>query len=222
MALRRGKGVLLAVDGAARRAEDHLSHPRLARGLEQVEHPQDVGVGVEARVRHAAADVHLRGQMTEDVRPLAADDVRGSSGSGCPPPPGAPPEQVFPAPGGEVVEGQHAVARGEKDVTHVGADEAGAAAHHHLHGAAIRLMPIRRVPSPLLFPEPGDGFAQPLLQPESEAPSREASGRGQCPAGAAWGRPPGAGETGLSRRHPRRHGRPRRIRGWSSRPGCQC
>ena len=73
----------LAVDGAARRREDHFPEPATASGLDQVDEAEHVDVGIECRLRHRARHAHLRGVVHESVRAEAFDDGRGPRRVGC-------------------------------------------------------------------------------------------------------------------------------------------
>jgi hypothetical protein len=138
MRLGRRKRLLVAVDGAAGRDEQHLPHPCLARRLEQGDGAEDVGPRVEERVGHRPPHVHLRGVVVQHVGALIADQV------------GRPrvedvqlvePRlriQVLALSRAQVVDHQHVVARRDAGVDDVRADEARAAGDEDLHQTLSR------------------------------------------------------------------------------------
>ena len=133
MRLGRGEGLLLAVDRTARGDEHDATDTRLARGLEEVDRAEDVDAGVEERVRHRAADVHLCGVVVQHVGSLVAEelgrpwvlDVEGMEAR--------PWIQVLPVPGGEIVHHDHVVPGREVGIHHVRPDEPRPAGHEDLH-----------------------------------------------------------------------------------------
>jgi DNA-3-methyladenine glycosylase len=65
--LARRELVLLAVDGAAGRGQDHLPENAAAANLQEIEQAADVDIGVEPRVGDRLSDIHLGGVVDQNI-----------------------------------------------------------------------------------------------------------------------------------------------------------
>ncbi len=104
-----------------------------AGGLEHVNRPEQVDLGVEVRPLDGNAHVHLRGEMEADLRTGVCEDSRGSGEVGLDQP-GAFVD-VLVAARGEVVEDGDVVPTRDERIYNVRADEARSPCHDRPHGA---------------------------------------------------------------------------------------
>ncbi len=122
---------VLAVEGAARRGEDH-GRTRIARGLEDIEGADDIHRQVMAGILHRGGDARLRCEVADrarlEVRERSSerrrvDDVELLEA--------CLPRHVRLGAGGEVVDDEHLVAAREEHVGHVRPDESRATGDEH-------------------------------------------------------------------------------------------
>ena len=103
-----------------------------ARRLEDAHGADHVDVRVEARILHRARDRRLGREVEADVRARRVEHAVGV-GADVALVQRCVGQDVFPLPGGEVVEHVHLVAAGDERVHQVRADEARAAGHDRPH-----------------------------------------------------------------------------------------
>ncbi len=119
--------VLLAVDGAAGRCEDHLPQGAAARRLEKIEETQDVDLGVEERVGDRTPDIHLRRVVDEDLDLAVHQELARLLGTHVEHVELGILWHVLLAAARQVVHNQHPVAVRYQSVRDVAADETGTA-----------------------------------------------------------------------------------------------
>jgi hypothetical protein len=103
-----------------------------AGGLEHVNRPEQVDLGVEVRPVDGYAHIHLRGEMEADLRTGVGERFLGSGEVGLDQP-GALVDVLAPA-RGEVVEDGDVVPTRDERIYDVRADEARSPCHDRPHG----------------------------------------------------------------------------------------
>ena len=104
--------------------------------LEEIQRPQDVDVSIPPRVPRGHRHAHLRGMVTDDLRPKQGDDpVQGRVPDVCLPEPN-PIIQILSGPRGQIVHDPDFVAFGQKCIRHMRSDESCAARDENAHPCA--------------------------------------------------------------------------------------
>ncbi len=98
-------------------------------GLEKVQKPEDIDVGVKSRIVDRTANIHLRGVVDEDFDLAFNEECRGFIGADVEHGEFGPVRNVFLAAARQVIHNQHPVAALHQGICNVAADKSGAAGH---------------------------------------------------------------------------------------------
>jgi hypothetical protein len=138
MVFTRGELLLLPVDGPPGRGKNEPLHTRASACLEGVDRPEHVHRGIEERISHRAAHVHLSGQVEKGVRLSLCDQFQQSGCAHVEDGEVSPRRHVLALAMAQVVDRGDAVPAGQQGPERVAPDESRSTRHDDVHGAPLR------------------------------------------------------------------------------------